>query len=397
MKQSRIFQIGLITLLGLIVLFIAGVFIVRSRTFHQYVLARIIERAQQATGGRVEIGDFAFRFWGLRADLHRISLHGTELDPQTPLFRADRLSLALNLISVWRREIAVKEIVLERPVIHLWIDQQGHTNLPKTHQEPGMEPINVFDLSIGHFVIKQGEIYYNDRKTPLIAEVRNLQTQISFDPLQTAYNGTLGYRAGRVKFGDFNPVEHDFQSRFNATPAGLNLSSVALTSPALQIMGGARLQDYANPSVDGSYQAAVSGDEMGKLLKDVRLPKGQLTTNGTIRYRSNLQQSVLNNLSIEGRLNSQELALDLVGARAILRSLKGEYRLDRGGFEARNLQTEVLGGQVAANMTMVHLAGKPEARVEGTARGVSIEAVNAALRTKSQQRVPIAGRLDGSV
>src|SRR5262245_8674965 len=199
MKQSRLFQIGLITLLGLIVLFIAGVFTLRSRAFHQYVLARITERAQQATGGRVEIGDFTFRFWGLRADLHRVALHGTELDPQTPLFRADRLSLTLNLLSVWRREITVREIVLERPVIHLWVDQQGNTNIPKTHQEAGTEPINLFGLAIGHFVVKQGEIYYNGRKAPLLAEVRNLQTKISLDPLQTAYNGTIAYRAGWVK------------------------------------------------------------------------------------------------------------------------------------------------------------------------------------------------------
>ena len=397
MRRNQVFRIGVIALLSLIVVFMAAVLIVRSRAFHQYALARIIEQAQQATGGRVEIGGFVFRFWGLRADLHRIALHGTELNPQAPLFQADRLSLALNLVSIWRRKIDVREIVLERPVIHLWIDERGRTNMPEAHRAPGTRPVNVFDLAIGHFVINQGEIYYNDRQAPLAAEVRDLQTQISFDPLKTSYDGTLGYRAGWVKLGDFNPLNHDFQARFKATLSGLDLSSVVFTSSALQAKGAARLRDYVNPSLDGSYEAVVSGGEMGKVLKNAHLPKGQVTTNGNIRYRNNSQQTVLSNLSIEGRLNSQELELDFPEARTNLRAFKGEYRLDRGTLEARNLQADVLGGQVAAKITMVDLADKRDTSVEGTARGLSLEAANVALRTKPPQPVPIAGRLDGTV
>ena len=188
MNRNRIFRFSLVALLALATLLAAGVLVVRSRAFHRYVLATIIEHAQQATGGRVEIGDFAFRFWGLRADLYRIVLHGTEADPQAPLFRADRLGVGLNLVSVWRRKIDVQEIVIDHPVVRLWVDEQGHTNLPQTPTPA--EPVNVFDLAIGHFVLNNGEIYYNDRQTPLAAEVHDLQTQVSFDPSKTGYDGT---------------------------------------------------------------------------------------------------------------------------------------------------------------------------------------------------------------
>ena len=97
MNRNRIFRFSLVVLLVLATLFAAGVLVMRSRAFHRYVLAAIIEYAQQATGGRVEIGDFAFRFWGLRADLHRVVVRGTEADSQKPLFRADRLGVGLNL------------------------------------------------------------------------------------------------------------------------------------------------------------------------------------------------------------------------------------------------------------------------------------------------------------
>jgi translocation and assembly module TamB len=180
MNRHRIFRFTLVALLASATLLAAGILVVRSRALHRYVLARIIEHAQLATGGRVEIGDFAFRFWGLRADLYRIVLHGTEPDPQAPLFQADRLGVGLDLVSVWSRKIDVQEIVIDHPVVHLWIDEQGHTNMPQTPTPP--EPVNVFDLAVAHLILNNGEIYYNDRQTPLAAEVHELQTQVSFDP-----------------------------------------------------------------------------------------------------------------------------------------------------------------------------------------------------------------------
>jgi hypothetical protein len=67
-----------------------------------------------------------------------------------------------------------------------------------------------------------------------------------------------------------------------------------------------------------------------------------------------------------------------------------------GTFEARKLQATVLDGQVAADLTILHLADKPEARLEGTMRSVSLR-LRAALRTKAQEHIEITGRLDGTV
>ena len=212
MTRNRIFRFSLIAFPGLVALMIAASLVMRSRAFHRYVLATIIEQTQQATGGRVTIGDFAFRLWSLRADVRRIVLHGTEPDPQAPLFRADRLSVSLKLVSVWRRKIDVQEIVIDHPVVHLSIDEQGHTNIPRTQPPPaGTKPVSIFDLAIGHFVLNQGEIYYNDRQIPLAAELCDLQTRVSFDPLKTGYDGRLDYRKGQVEFGEFNPLQHGLQ------------------------------------------------------------------------------------------------------------------------------------------------------------------------------------------
>ena len=285
MSLNRIFRIGLIAFVVVVLLLAAGVMVVRSRAFHRYLIATVVERAQKATGGRVELGDFTLRLSGLRVDLYRVAIHGTELDPHAPLFWVDHLAVGLRLVSLWRRQIDLQEIIVDRPVIHLSVDEHGRTNIPQTPPAaPGTKPVNLFDLAIGRFVLNRGEINYNDRQIPVDAEVRDLQTQVSFDVSKREYDGTLGYRQGRVQFGDYNPLQHDLQAQFGAAPWGLTLKSLRLRSGSSRVTAQARLQNYGNPSVDGSYDVVLSTSELRDLLKNRSLPAGEVSTNGTLRY-----------------------------------------------------------------------------------------------------------------
>ena len=54
MRLKRIFTVGVIAFLLLAILLGAGVLVMRSRAFHQYLLATAVGYAQQAIGGRVE-------------------------------------------------------------------------------------------------------------------------------------------------------------------------------------------------------------------------------------------------------------------------------------------------------------------------------------------------------
>ena len=70
---------------------ITAIAVLRSRTFHRYVLSKMVEQASRATGARVEIGDFQFRWSGLRVDFYRIVLHGSEAAARAPLLQVDHL------------------------------------------------------------------------------------------------------------------------------------------------------------------------------------------------------------------------------------------------------------------------------------------------------------------
>ena len=93
---------------------IAGIFIVRSDRFHQYVQRRIVEEAQRATGGRVDLGGFAFDWHNLTAQVRGFVLHGKESAAEPPLLQIDSATLSLRIISVLEKKIDLASMRIER-------------------------------------------------------------------------------------------------------------------------------------------------------------------------------------------------------------------------------------------------------------------------------------------
>jgi translocation and assembly module TamB len=395
-KHKIVFRIALTIGVALVVISITAIAVLRSRTFHRYVLSKVVEQASRATGARVEIGDFQFRLPSRRIDFYQIVLHGSEAASRAPLLHVDHLMVGLKIISLWRHKIDLNEIVIDHPSIHFAVDREGSSNLPQAPQRAGGGGgTNIFNLAIGHFVVNQGELNYNDRRIPLDAEVHDLNAQISFDSAKTEYAGALGYRDGRVQFGGFNPVQHDLQVRFGATPSGVTFDSLMLNAGASTISVQAHLQDYGNPLVDGTYRADVSTRELGKILKATPFPAGQVNLQGNLHYQSRAGHPILDNISTTGQFRSQALALNMPQAHANFRAVSGDYRLSGGTLEARNVQCDVLGGKVSGELTLTHLSERRAAQLAAAVHNVSLEAMSAALDTKPLERAAISGIVQG--
>jgi translocation and assembly module TamB len=397
-RLRRVFRILLAAGLVVLALGITAIAVLHSRSFHQYVLAKLKEEASKSTGGRVEIGDFQLHWSGLRVDLYQLVLHGSEAASQPPLLQVDHLLAGLKIMSLWRRKIGFYKIVVDRPSIHLSVDQNGHSNLPQAPPSaPGSASTNVFALAINDFVVNRGELNYNDRHVPLDGEVHDLHAQVSFDSAKSEYDGTLGYRDGRIHFGTFNPMQTGLQVHFGARPSGLSVNPLVLTAGSSTTTVQGQLHDYSNPSVDGSYEANLSTVELARILNASAVPAGLVNLRGTLHYQNHSDQPLMNNLSLSGRLRSSLLALDLPQAHADVRDLTGEYQLSGGTLEVRNVKADVLGGKVAGNLTLTHMSARPVGRVAAALSDITLEAVTAALNTQPLERADITGRLNGTV
>ncbi|HEV2382040.1 MAG TPA: translocation/assembly module TamB domain-containing protein [Terriglobia bacterium] len=398
-RGHRLLVWWLLLPLAIILLLVSAVILVlRSNRFHRYVLTTAIEKAQQATGGRVEIGDFRFRWSGLRVDLYRVALHGTEPDRNAPLVWVDHVGVGLRLGS-WRgTKVHLNDAEIDHPVIHFMIDAAGHTNLPQPPpSKASSQPVDVFDLAVRSVALNNGQIYDSDHATPLTAAARDVNARVTFDALAVQYNAALSYRQARIQYGTFNPFEHDLYVRLAAARSGVKLDALQVTIGSSWLKAQAQMRGYRNPSVQGSYQASLSTTELRRVVKDPTLPAGQVNTEGSINYQDTPGRSLLDSLSVSGKFASAELAVSTPQARTTIRSVAGEYHLDQGAVEVSRVQADVLGGQVAGRLNMTGLATTLRAQLEATIHGLSLAAAREALRPPPAEAEAIRGSLNATV
>src|SRR5215469_8698619 len=222
-----------------LVLGIAGYVVLRSQRFHSYVLAKIQQQASEATGAQVRIGDFALHLSSLSAEVYGITIRGTQPKSALPLFQADQLMIRLKIVSLLHKKVDLNEITLRHPVVSLVVRKDGTTNLPTPPKSKDSTSRNPFDLGIQHVLLERGEIYYNDIKTPLDAELHDLQLEIKSELLGKGYDGNLSYRTCRLQYGDLRPLPHDLTASFNVTPSEFKLNPLVLTvaSSTIQLQG----------------------------------------------------------------------------------------------------------------------------------------------------------------
>src|SRR5258708_28188357 len=181
------------TIAGLLLLVLVGAMggylFLKSSNFQQYALRKIVQGADEATGGRTQIRGLDFNLSTLTAHLYDVVVRGTERTDQPPLVQIDKLTIGLKIQSVLHRQISLSELLIEHPVVHLQVNRDGKSNIPQAPPSKTSSHTSVFDLAVRHLLLTHGEINYNDKKTPVEADLYNLGTDIRFDSFATRYRG----------------------------------------------------------------------------------------------------------------------------------------------------------------------------------------------------------------
>ncbi len=187
---------------GLIILLVFGVYVLlHSARVHAYVLRTVQAKAGIALGSDVRLRDYGLRWSGINPtlELYDVSISGAPPYADSSLLRADSLRVGVTISSLWHRSWYVNDIQIQRPVIHVLAYRDGQTNLP--HPPSGKSSsgnFDIFQLGVRHLALQQGEIYYNNQKSDLAADLHDLAVQIGFAVSEKKYSGTLSYRDGHV-------------------------------------------------------------------------------------------------------------------------------------------------------------------------------------------------------
>ncbi len=385
-------------ILVVLIVTIAAIVVVRSTRFHDYVLRTADTKASAALNTPVHLQNFALRLPALTLDLYGLTVEGAGPGANRPLLQADHGHFDVGITSIFHREWYVDEITIDRPVVTLIVDQNGNTNLPNLPQSNSSSNTNVFDLGIRHLLLDRGEVYVNDKKLPLYADVHDLHLKSSYDTTDGGrYYGDLGYRNGQLKYGDYAPITHDLDAQFDARRSGMALNNVTLATPPVTTKLNATIQNYASPTAHADYSITLNGAELHKVMRDSSLPSGEVLVNGTADYASDPNKTLLQSLALNGDVSSRELQVRTPQLNTTIRNLSAHYQVAGGNADVRDLRAGLLGGEITGQATVRDLSGKEDGHAVLDVRGISIASLKSLANTASLNQIALRGDVNGKV
>ena len=348
--------------------------IVHTAWFHRKVLNYADVQASSSLHTAVSIQNFNLHvsLATPSLDLYGIRVAGAAPYTSPPLLEVAHLHVGIRILSLAQQQWQLRSLVVDQPRAHVYIGRHGQSNLPNfsSGKSSSSNSTNIFKLGIRRAVLNHGRVWFNNREQSLAASLQGVRLQSAFNTVRDAYHGRFGYRRGVIQYGSYRPLAHSLDVHFDATPARLKLTPLAVVSGPLRLHLAATIRNYSNPNVAGTYRVRLNTAELRGILRNSSLPAGVITAAGKLGYAAQPGQSLLQSLSVAGTVSSPGLSAKASGRTIALRSIAGRYRLAHGNFELSQLSARLLGGRIHARARMLAI-GTPNGAgsAELTARG----------------------------
>jgi translocation and assembly module TamB len=376
---------------------LATLFVLRNQRFHNYVLRTAQEKASESLGSRVELRDFDLHWRGAgpTLELQDIVVHGGAPYADPPLLRAKSIYLQVTITSFLHRNWYLNDIRIDDPVARIFADKNGKTNIPTPPaQEPTQRKTNIFDLGIRHLALNRGEVYYNDQKAELSADVHDVSVQSSYDLLQKKYFGSISYRDGHLQLQNAPQLAHQLDLRFWATPTTLTVEDAVLKTRLSYATFQARVDNYAQPKIHATYRAEVEGGELQRPLKMESLPRGVVHVAGTMDYQDEPGLPFLATTNTNGTVRSDELTFTHEKSVVKITRIGAEYSLQKGNALVNNMRAQLLGGSFDGALVIHDVSGNPRSNLTAELKQISTSAIQELASPATSNRAALRGTLN---
>lgn len=382
----------------LLLILIVGVtlsFLFRSARFHSYVLRTAEEKATETLGVPVHLRNFTVNLGKLDLDLYGVTVEGAAPYASPALLQVDHAEASVRIVSFLQRNWYLNSIRVDRPIVHLYIDKDGHSNLPPFRQRSSNSgSTSVFDLGVRHAVLDQGEVYYNDHRSNLSADLQDLNFAATFNSLNQEYSGKLAYSDGYLVSGTYRPIPHSLDAEFEATRTTFRLTHAELKSGNSQLSVQATLRNYARPDIEAHYDATVDGRQWAQILKLSSIPSGQVRASGDLRYQQDPARAPIESVDLNGEVQSASLIMESPKFRVETTNLVAHYSLANGNASLKDLHFNILGGYLAGSGTVADIIGAQHGNFSANVRGVSLARLETTTgKLRSAQTLAITGAL----
>ena len=332
----------------LLALVLAGGWYTTTIRFRAWLRARVVTALEDATGGRVELGSFHMIPFRLRFEGRDLTIHGKEQAGGVPFAHADVVVAEVEAIPLVGGKVVLQRLTLEHPVVRVDMADDGSSNIPEPKGPPDSRPApeQLFDLSIAHLDVHNGEVLWNDRQIPVDFAASGIFGGMSHSLFRRRYEGKVHLEKVETRLPDWRAFAWGGDAEFGLTRRRLDISSLSLTSGRARLHFTGALVDFVHPQVSGTYTAQVDLVEAGVITRTKELAAGSADIKGEGRWTDTA-------FSATGKLTVRDGLWKMDNAGLRVASGSTQYALsDR--LEFHNLQARALGGVVEGDLRVNH-------------------------------------------
>ncbi|HUN87401.1 MAG TPA: translocation/assembly module TamB domain-containing protein [Terriglobales bacterium] len=328
-----------------------------SDHFHEWARARLIAELEQITGGRVEVGKFAWNLSRLQIEVSDLTIHGLEGPGEIPYFHADRFLVQARITSILHRDIVLNRVAIASPTVHLLVYPDGHTNQPRPKTgNASTSAQDIFDLNIKHAEVTSGQFLLNDEKLPFDFNANDLQAGMKRAAHEERYDGTLSVSVEQIHFGSIRQDNLGAKVSFALRPNEFDLNSFATSLGKSKLEANGKLTDFTNPQVKLNYTASIDVADLAGVLRLRELRRGDMTLGGSATYAAARWTTA-------GKLVVRDLDYVTPGLRLAHTDAAADYYADKDKLSATHIVARVLRGIAKGDLNIAWAA--PLARGKG--------------------------------
>lgn len=386
-RRTRILFAAAALLLAAGVLFIAaGLYTLQTDWFRQRVREKIVSAAEQATGGRVELGSFTYDWRTLDAAFSGFVVHGSEPAGAPPLFEAPSIRVGLRVVSLIERNVDIRFLEIDRPRIHLIVYPGGTTNFPRGAPSRTASDFvhQLFSLEVDRFLIKDGIAAVDARQFPFAASGSQLRLLLSYRKKAAQYDVAVSARNIECDSARLLGRSADLNARLRLKQDRVLLDDFTLAAQAARIHARGTLRRFENPEADFNIDAQANAAAIAELAGAPAAEGGEIAAAGSLHYDAR------GGPTFAGHVSAIKLQCRLFGPSLRSIDLDSQVAARSQQVEFTNLSLAALGGKVRGG-ALVKANGELE--FTGSFSGLSIRQA-ASLRSYS---LPWSAAANGSL
>lgn len=347
---------------------VGAAILVQTGVVQRWARKKLVQQLELRTGAQVDLGGFHLQVWNMRCELDDLTLHGLEGPGVAPLLHAKRIRVAIRILSLFHRKIALNELLVDDPEVAIRVDARGRTNLPHPRINPGKRPWNetLFDLHVGRFELTGGSVWFNNRKIPLAVLGNELEFQLHSATGEggvPAYVGNLEWKQVELAVRRDSPILMSLSTKFTLYPSSFTLDDLVCRLPATELNLRAELPSFSQANWSFHYRGRLALADLRRIFHEPKVPDGSVEFSGQAQFADG-------NWTAGGHYDARGIGMHDRWFHAAGMRTWGDYSFANSRLSVPNLEIRALGGQISGRLEMD--ARTLEFRTQTAMRGVSL-------------------------